>query len=109
MLLVVLLSAVPSGEQARTRLVGSAFDPATVSVALTPKQPKTKAAVQAERRRLPELAFGKAPFLLAIASAGAVPFAGYSLVAPVGFVRPAPFPASRSLTRAHGPRAPPRA
>ena len=34
MLFVVLLSAVPTGGQARTRLVGSAFDPTTVSVAL---------------------------------------------------------------------------
>lgn len=46
MLLVVLLSAAPTGGQPRTRLVGSAFDPATTSVVVSPKRPKVDASVE---------------------------------------------------------------
>lgn len=40
MLVVVLLSATPTSAQPRTRLVGSAFDPASVSVLVSPRKPK---------------------------------------------------------------------
>lgn len=109
MLLVVLLSALPSGAQARSRLVGSAFDPTTVSVALSPKQPKSKASLEtADRQRIPDLAPGGA--------ARAVPAAAVTnAVSDRGAAGPAPYgrlalPAlARALTRAHGPRAPPAA
>jgi hypothetical protein len=39
-LLVVLFSATPMGEQIRLRPVGSAFDPATAAVAVSPKKKK---------------------------------------------------------------------
>lgn len=110
MLLVVLLSAVPTEGQARTRLIGSAFDPTTVSVALSPKQPKAKASAQSpERRRLPVSASGQPSPLIAIAPAAAVVFVPPADAGPSPFVRSAPDPARRSLTKAHGPRAPPQA
>lgn len=109
MLLVVLLSAMPSEGEARTRLVGSAFDPTTVSVALSPKLPKAKVKAQpSERRRLPDLladgpAVQFAPgFAMPAASAAA---AAAASVAPGPVAAPLP----AALARAHGPRAPPRA
>lgn len=108
MLLVVLLSAVPTGGQARTRLVGSAFDPTTVSVALSPKQPKAKASAQApDRRRLPDSASGEPHALLAPALAPASAPSAEFAAGP--FARPAPVAGPRALTRAHGARAPPKA
>lgn len=46
MLLVVLLSAAPTGGQPRTQIVGSAFDPATNSVVVSPKRPRVDASVK---------------------------------------------------------------
>jgi len=45
MLLVVLLCSAAASGQPRTRLIGSAFDPATTSVALNPKQPRMAAKI----------------------------------------------------------------
>lgn len=53
LVLVVLLSAAPTGGAPRTRMVGSAFDPATVSEALNPRQPKLKAALKQAARGEP--------------------------------------------------------
>ena len=109
MLCVVLLSAVPSAGQARTRLVGSAFDPTTVSVALSPKQPKAKAAAQSpDRRRLPESS-GEPQAQLALVAAADVGLARASEAGSSPFARAAPAAGPRALTRAHGPRAPPQA
>jgi hypothetical protein len=108
MLLVVLLSAVPTGGQARSRLVGSAFDPTTVSVALSPKQPKAKASAQApDRRRLPDSASGNAPVQLALAPVAALVIARSAEAGASPFAQPATVTGPRALTRAHGPRAPP--
>ena len=49
-LLVVLMSATPAGEQIRLRAVGSAFDPATAAVALGPKKQKVEARQVASSR-----------------------------------------------------------
>lgn len=103
-LLVVLLSAAPTGEQAFTRLVGSAFDPAAASVALGPKLSKTKAPAIVKRTTedselapppalvwsapesvLPELAPERSPGAAAVV-AGSAP---------------------RAFARAHRSRAPP--
>ena len=46
MLLVILLSAAPTGAAPRTQLVGSAFDPSTVSVVVKPSQQRKTAATQ---------------------------------------------------------------
>ena len=110
MLLVVLLSAMPSGGQARTRLVGSAFDPTTVSVALSPKQPKAKTSAQApDRRRLPDTASGDGPVQLALAPAAALVIARSVEAGASPFAQPATVAGPRALTRAHGARAPPEA
>lgn len=109
-LLVVLLSAVPGGGEALTRLVGSAFDPTTVSVALSPKQPKAKVSAQSpDRRRLPDSASGEPSPTLALAPAAALVLARSAETGARPFARPAAVAAPRALTRAHGPRAPPRA
>jgi len=107
-LVVVLLSAAPTGELTRTRLVGSAFDPATASLALSPKLPKAKALVQAAKR--PDPGRNLDAGLSLVASRDEL-FG--SRLASADRARPlgrdaAPFP-SRPLTRAHGPRAPPAA
>lgn len=108
MLFVVLLSAAPTGGAPRTQLVGSAFDPATVSVVLNPKSPKAKAAIVAARDGLPNPGLDSPPVLAATAIAdGTTEFAiagGAVGTAPVaGPVGPHPF------VRAHGARAPPTA
>lgn len=110
MLLVVLLSAVPSEGQARTRLVGSAFDPTTVSVALSPKQPKAKASAHApDRRGLPDLAFGNSPEQFAVVPATVLNPAPSASHGTRSVAQPATATGARALTRAHGPRAPPQA
>jgi hypothetical protein len=106
MLVVVLLSALPSGGQARSRLVGSAFDPTTVSVALSPKQPKAKASLESSyRQRLPDTTSGE-PAPLYPASVSAAAPGGQAETGP-GLSGRSITAVPRSLTRAHGPRAPP--
>ena len=61
MVLLVLLSAAPTSAQPRTRLVGSAFDPATVSVAVSPKKADPEATVKYVRGRSGDGAAGAAP------------------------------------------------
>ncbi len=108
MLLVVLLSAAPTGGQPRTRHLGSAFDPATLSVVLSPKQPRLNGAVSSQhRKKLPETEGGDAIYVAGLA-AGAVRN---------GPARPRVRPSYHSalsvgaghlLTSTQGPRAPPR-
>ncbi|WP_347303522.1 hypothetical protein V5740_02535 [Croceibacterium sp. TMG7-5b_MA50] len=49
-LLVVLLSATPSGAQTSPRIVGSAFDPATLSVTIRPQERDEIVRAEAVRR-----------------------------------------------------------
>ena len=110
MLVVVLLSAMPTGGQARSRLIGSAFDPTTVSVALSPKQPKAKASAQApDRRRLPDTASGEPQAVAALAPVTALVITRSAEAGPSPFAQPATSAGPRALTRAHGARAPPQA
>jgi len=107
MLLVVLLSAAPTGGQPRTRLLGSAFDPATVSVVLSPKQSRLEdTASSLHRRRLPDRMGGGSAHIANLA-----PWAASSLLAqPDGWRfddRDPAITGRRSLTKAHGPRGPP--
>lgn len=54
MLFVVLLCSAAASGQPRTRIVGSAFDPTTTSVALNPKQPRMAAkAAKSAKGKLP--------------------------------------------------------
>ena len=107
MLLVVLLSAVPAGAQTGIRLVGSAFDPTTLSVALSPKQPKAKATARsAERRGLPDRGSGDHSAHLARAAPIVWDVAPQPAEARPS-VAPSPPATPRALARAHRPRAPP--
>lgn len=103
MLVVVLLSASPTGAAPRSRLVGSAFDPATVSVALNPKQPKAVDKLTAGERPDPD---SGAPPVLA-ASVVHVPAAAAIAVRSAHAAGLASLADPRALVRAHGPRAPP--
>ena len=46
MIAVILLSSAPTSAQPRTRLAGSAFDPATTAVVISPKRTRPDAAVK---------------------------------------------------------------
>lgn len=107
MLLVVLLSAAPTGGQVRSRLVGSAFDPATFSVALNPKQSKSKALAKAAVGRLPA-ALTDGPLLGSVS----VIVSWALLLPPIErALQPEPFASARVHAglspKAHGARAPP--
>jgi len=107
MLLVVLLSAAPTGGQPRTRLLGSAFDPATVSVVLSPKQSRVNGSLSSlHRRRVPERMGGGSAHIASLAQRAAL-----SLSAQAGRqrfeYRDRPIAGPRPFARAHRPRAPP--
>jgi hypothetical protein len=106
MLLVILLSAAPTGAQSRTRLVGSAFDLATTSVVVSPKRPKAAISVKrTDDGNGPETPVGITAwigvwghgFILSPAAEDLLPL----LAREQGIGAPRPY------TRAHGPRAPP--
>ena len=107
MLLVVLLSAAPTGGQPRTRTTGSAFDPATFSVVLRPKQPRlAAAAVTTDNKKQADAVVDGASFGLA-RSLVATPAPPSHTPALAG--RGWSIPDRSPLKRAYGPRAPPRA
>ncbi len=105
MLLVILISAAPDGGAPGSRPIGSAFDPATSAVAVARKNPRVAAMALADDERPPPPLVGAsglaAPALPTIASLN------YPVSPPqrVAHSRAAGDP--RSLTRAHGARAPP--
>jgi hypothetical protein len=109
MLLVVLLSASPTGGQPGTRMVGSAFDPATSSVVINPKSPKLILSLKGTGRDKPSVPNVSASSTLAIIirevelplasmSVGRTAFAGSLHAAVPG-----------ALARSHPARAPPSA
>lgn len=108
MLLVIAVSAAPDGGAPGSRLVGSAFDPATASVMVGPQQPRVVLAATNDEQAPPAVPSGGAgEFATATSSAMRSPAADAdgSLLAhrPPGSGDP------RSLTRANGARAPPKA
>ena len=108
MLLVVLMSAAPTSTQVRTRLVGSAFDPASISVARSPKPTKAKAATSVRGSGLPDELQGDPPLVARVG----VELDPALLAAPLrGASKPVPAAASLAYSshspRAHGARAPP--
>jgi hypothetical protein len=107
MLLVVLLSAAPTGGQPGTRLVGSAFDPATVSVVVSPKKPRFASSTTSLLKKKPaDDVAGEASTatgLLRISSAPQFALASRPRFSPSQDVTPG----ARSSLKAHGPRAPP--
>ncbi|WP_235506569.1 hypothetical protein [Altererythrobacter sp. Root672] len=107
MLLVVLISAVPTMGQARTRVIGSAFDPATYSVVVSPKKPRVTGDKTSMDRKTPlDHLFDGVPL-----SSAAEPVLILPAFALATQVRYQPLPSQTvgrpALTRAHGPRAPP--
>jgi len=108
MLLVVLMSAAPTGGQPRTRLVGSAFDPATMSVALNAKQPKAKTAVRTlAKRDQPDDLTGGSNAVIGPSTVHESPVADASPTVATRWAQSDFIREARSLTRAHGARAPP--
>lgn len=108
MLLVVALHAAPTGGQAPTRLVGSAFDPTTTSVALSPKRANTLVAAK-EIRRDPSSRPGMdAPAISRGAAVAHPAFESFPHAAPAQPYAVAALP-ERRLTRPVGTRAPPAA
>ena len=104
LVLVVLLSAAPTGGPPRTRLVGSAFDPATVSVAISPRQPKIKATAEQAKPDEPGKVTPQLP--IAVATAALPELAAFDRSAPAAFpIRVTPD--IRRLVRPLGARAPP--
>ncbi|GEM_PF-1747298 len=107
-LLVVVLSAAPTGGEPRTRLIGSAFDPASVSVALNRKPQTLAAHAQAgddgERGRPepPTMVASAAPQQRTAAPAQTI---DPPREAAAAVTKVAPFPVGTQ----HGPRAPPAA
>lgn len=101
-LLVILVSAAPDGGAPGSRALGSAFDPATVSVTVGPQQPRVVAAAEIDEVAPPAFS-GSADqvAVLEFALSGAVAGGSFAAYRPMGIADP------RSLTRAHGARAPP--
>jgi hypothetical protein len=105
MLLVVLLSAAPTGGPPRTRLLGSAFDPASVSVVLSPKQVRVNASTSSPNKRKPGEAMGG---LSRVANSPRLPALQLLAAAPLAITaRREPITLPLSFTRANAPRAPP--
>jgi hypothetical protein len=102
-LLVVLVSAAPDGGAPGSREIGSAFDPATPSVAVGPQQPRVIEAIEAHEALPPAAAAGDAAQLLPTRLAATGSVAGNSPIALSPYTAGDP----RSLNRAHGARAPP--
>lgn len=110
MLLVVLISAVPTTGQARTRLIGSAFDPATYSVVVSPKKPRVTGSKTSLDRKTPlDHLFDGTPIQVVVA--GPVPILpALVMVAGLSYDTLSAEPDSHfHSTRANGPRAPPAA
>ena len=109
MLLVVLLSAAPTSAQPRTRLVGSAFDPASVSVVVRPKNSRVvSTAVSQDKSKLPDDHGGSVLALSMLAVPGVVMQLAPCAAAPVESA-PAAVVRPRVLCKANPPRAPPAA
>jgi hypothetical protein len=106
MLLVILISAAPDGGVPGSRPIGSAFDPATSAVAIGRQHSRLVAMTGADhgRRPLPLIAGGVAAAIIPAPAALLFAFGAPHRVAD----RRAPGD-PRSLTRAHGARAPPAA
>jgi hypothetical protein len=106
MLLVVLLSAAPTGAQPRSSFLGSAFDPSTVSVVLSPKQLRLNGAASTQYRKKPPESVGGGSLLIASLAdwtARLVP----EWTEPSSYHSALPIGARHLLTSVYGPRAPP--
>jgi hypothetical protein len=108
LLLLVLLSATPTSAQPCTRLVGSAFDPSTVSVTVRPSTQDESAAIRKLRWTRPtDDAPDPLPRLLGIVDDPATRPAFVLARGLPGIEVPPSIPTSDTLHRSHPVRAPP--
>jgi hypothetical protein len=105
MLVVILISAAPDGAAPGSRAIGSAFDPATSAVAVGRQHRRMVAMPPANDARPPLPLAADSGVRAAVLPALASLDFGVSPPLRVAHSRAAGDP--RSLTRAHGPRAPP--
>lgn len=107
MLVVVLLSAAPINGQPRTRLVGSAFDPASVSVVVRPgKTPLHSPSASLEKRKAPDAEPDGMPLFAIVERLDLAARPSPAVEARPDALPPTPFEPRRSW-RAHQSRAPP--
>jgi hypothetical protein len=113
MLVVVLLSAAPTGGQVQVRAIGSAFDPATVSVAVSPKKLKpetpSKKGCQGNRcETVVKFVEAGGPAATSLASLGVIAHSWAVAKGDFGFSLGQQLPAPVSLfKRSYASRAPP--
>jgi hypothetical protein len=108
MLMVILISAAPDGAAPGSRAIGSAFDPATSSVAVGRQQAR-KAAPSVPDNGQPARPLAGASGLDAAAPQLALASSGFAANRSPRPVPPDTPYDPRSLNRAHGARAPPAA
>jgi hypothetical protein len=106
MLAVIMVFAIAGAGQPQLRVIGSAFDPSTTAVSLSPKQRSLGEKTAVLRSDLPEVEAGNSPD---------VAVAAYAVVTPVPVLSARIWqPASRLIAHARysskpvGARAPPR-
>jgi len=105
MLLVVLLSAAPTGGQLQVRAIGSAFAPATSAVTVSPKRARVDAVTTKTDRKDGDA--GNPPLKAATAPAASLAHAGF-LAAATAFAPDLPVPPpARLLALQYPARAPP--
>lgn len=106
MLLVIVLSAAPTSAHPRTRLIGSAFDPATVSVAIGARKARTDEWARKCTEGDPaKTTVGDQPYdLIFVGLVGFEASAGQRTGAAE---TPVDVSLRRPLTRAHAPTGPP--
>jgi hypothetical protein len=102
---VIAVSAAPDGAAPGSRPIGSAFDPATPAVAIGRKHARVAVMAQAAAPRPPLPHADAGGFVAAILPGFATPGIGAS--PPLGTADLQVVNDPRSLTRAHGARAPP--
>ena len=104
---IVLLSAAPINGQPRSRLVGSAFDPASVSVVVRPGKTRLHAnTASLEKRKTPDSEPGTAPLLAIVERLDLTAWPLPAAEARPAALPPAPFE-SRWSWPAHQSQAPP--
>lgn len=106
MLAVIMVFATAGGGQAQSRLIGSAFDPFTTAVSLSPKQRPLVAKPAVFENGVPDDATGNLPFATVAADLALTPAPALSFL-PSRPVREVVADHSRHLAIPLGARAPP--
>ena len=106
MLAVIMLFATAGGGQAQLRLIGSAFDPSTTAVSLSPKQRLLTAKSAVFQNDIPDEATGSLP-LAAVAANLALTHTPLVFLLPLQSVREVASDHLRHLAIPLGARAPP--